>query len=160
MNCPIDPRRRRLLGAALVACPATWAAPGAARKVADFDAAVWAQLLRAGPRPAAYVFTTTWCSTCPAVFDLLHATIAAARQRVELAAVVMDAQGERALAQAHHYSGATRLYAFNGLESEIRHAVDPKWRNIAPYVVLLARDGTLRRTLGPPDAAALRAWLA
>lgn len=153
--------RRRALRAAL-AWPAfglvrpAVAAPG----VEDFDAATWARLQQSGPRPAAYVFTTTYCSTCPAVVELLHETIVAARQRVELAAVLMDAQGARALAHARHYHGLTRLYAFNGFEPEIRRAVDPKWRNITPYVVLLGRDGADQRVIGPPDAQRLRAWLA
>ena len=69
------------------------AAHAALGKALDFDASTWARLLRQGPRPAAYVFTTTYCSTCPDVFEQLHAAIVASRQRVELAAVVMDAQG-------------------------------------------------------------------
>lgn len=161
--------RRRLLTAAL-ALPGIAAsnqalaqhhhAQTAIKTVADFDAAVWQRLLREGPRPAAYVFTTTYCSTCPAVFELLHDTLRAAKARAELAAVVMDAQGERALVHAHHYRGVTRLYAFNGFEPEIRHAVDPKWRNVTPYVVLLDRQGRDQRVIGPPDAARLKAWLA
>lgn len=164
-----EPSRRMLLGAALtlpwlgmpvLAQAHADHAHAMPRKVVDFDASTWAHLLREGPRPAAYVFTTTYCSTCPAVFELLHKTIAASRQRVELAAVVMDAQGPRALAHAHHYTGATRIYAFDGFEPEIRQAVDPKWRNITPYVVLVGRSGGDRRVIGPPDAAMLKAWLA
>lgn len=166
MNSIFELRRRRLLSAALalpaLGLPLAVAAqrPGRDSVVLDFDAATWSRLLREGPRPAAYVFTTTYCSTCPAVFELLHASISAARQRIELAAVVMDEQGERALMHAHHYRGATRLYAFNGFEPEIRHAVDPKWRNITPYVALLGRQGSDQRVIGPPDASRLRAWLA
>lgn len=169
MNCISDPARRRLLAAGL-ALPAVYMpnralahdhkAQSAIKTVADFDAAAWTRLLREGPRPAAYVFTTTYCSTCPDVFDLLQATLRTTKARVELAAVVMDAQGERALVHARHYSGITRLYAFNGFEPEIRQAVDPKWRNITPYVVLLDRQGRTQRVIGPPDAARLRAWLA
>jgi len=59
----------------------------------------------------------------------------------------------------HHYRGCTRLYAFNGFEPEIRYAVDPKWRNITPYVVLLDPQGRDQRVIGPPDAARLQAWL-
>lgn len=161
MNSISESRRRALR--AVLALPALGLvrpAVAAAQGVADFDAATWARLLQSGPRPAAYVFTTTWCSTCPAVFELLHETITAARQRVELVAVVMDAQGARALAHAHHYQGITRLYAFQGFEPEIRRAVDPKWRNITPYVALLGRNGSDQRVIGPPDEGRLRAWLA
>ena len=169
MNSISDPGRRQLLAAAL-ALPALGLpgrapaqphhGPAATASVLDFDADVWARLLREGPRPAAYVFTTTYCSTCPAVFELLHAHITATRRQVELAAVVMDAQGARAQAHAHHYRGCTRLYAFNGFEPEIRYAVDPKWRNITPYVVLLDPQGREQRVIGPPAAARLQAWLA
>jgi hypothetical protein len=72
----------------------------------------------------------------------------------------MDAQGERALAHAHHYRGATRIYAFDGFEPEIRQAVDPQWRNITPYVVLLGRKGDPQRSIGPPEAARVQTWLA
>ncbi len=158
-------RRRRALLAAAVGLP--WSGVraqaghhGAAPAVLDFDASTWERLLRQGPRPAAYVFTTTYCSTCPAVFELLHGALAAARRKVELAAVVMDVQGERALVHAHHYRGMTRLFAFNGFEPEIRHAIDPKWRNITPYVVLLDARGGDQRVIGSPDADQLRRWLA
>lgn len=165
MNCYSDSRRRLL--AATLALPALALSRGVPAQpphgqaaVLDFDAAIWARLLRAGPRPAAYVFTTTYCSTCPAVFEQLDTHLTTLRRQVELAAVVMDAQGERALMHAHHYRGATRVYAFNGFEPEIRHAVDPRWRNITPYVVLLGRRGSDQRVIGPPTAAQLQAWLA
>ena len=77
-------------------------AQAAIKSVVAFDVDTWAPLLGKGPRPAAYVFTTTYCPTCPAAFDQLHAAVLASRQPVELAAVVMDVQGERALAHAHH----------------------------------------------------------
>lgn len=165
MSSPSDPRRRQLLALAALGLPLmagraqAEARSNHALPVHDFDASTWAQLLRRGPRPAAYVFTTTYCSTCPAVFELLRDTIVAARRPVALVAVVMDAQGERALAHAHHYRGITRLYAFNGFEPEIRYAIDPKWRNITPYVVLLDAQGRDQRVIGPPDAQRLRAWL-
>lgn len=135
-------------------------AQAAIKTVVPFDASTWTRLLRQGPRPAAYVFTTTYCATCPDAFDQLHAAVVAAKKQVELAAVVMDVQGERALAHAHHYQGATRIYAFAGFEPEIRQAVDPTWRNVTPYVVLIGRSGAVQRTIGPPDAAMLKAWLA
>lgn len=158
--------------AVLVAAAAAWLympnkalalankAQAAIKSVVPFDASTWARLVRQGPRPAAYVFTTTYCPTCPDAFDQLHAAVVAARQTVELAAVVMDVQGARALTHAHHYQGATRIYAFEGFEPEIRQTVDPKWRNVTPYVVLIGRSGAVQRTIGPPDAAMLKAWLA
>ena len=79
-------------------------------------------------------------------------------QPVELAAILMDVRGERALAHAHHYAGVTSIYAFDGFEPAIRQAVDPKWRNITPYVVLIDRKGAVQRVIGPPNAAQLKAW--
>jgi hypothetical protein len=43
-----------------------------ARSVLPFDEKTWTQLLAHGPRPAAYLFTTSYCSTCPAAFAVLH----------------------------------------------------------------------------------------
>lgn len=128
--------------------------------VADFDETTWAQLLKSGPRPAAYVFTTSYCPTCPDAFDKLHAFVAASRQKVALVAVLMDVQGARALAHARHYAGASQLYAFDGFEPAIRQSVDPKWPNVTPYVVLLGRHGTVQRSIGAPEAAMLKKWLA
>ena len=116
-------------------------------------------MLKSGPRPAAYVFTTTTCATCPEVFELLHEHIGAAGRSVALSAVVMDAQGAQALRHAHHYHGASRVYAFDGFAPAIRQAVDPQWRNITPYVVLLGPGGTVQRCIGPPSATMLSRWL-
>jgi hypothetical protein len=127
--------------------------------VADFDAATWTQLLKSGPRPAAYVFTNSFCATCPEAFDTLHHAVKAAGKPVPLAAILMDVQGDRALAHAHHYSGVTTIYAFDGFEPAIRQVVDPKWRNITPYVVLVGRNGKQQRVTGQPTAAQLKAWL-
>lgn len=127
--------------------------------VANFDTTTWAPLLAQGPRPAAYVFTNTFCATCPDAFETLHRAIQARGKPLELAAVVMDAQGKKALAYAHHYIGATRIYAFEGFEPEIRQTVDPQWRNVTPYIVLIGRKGDVQRVIGPPNQAQLKAWL-
>lgn len=134
-------------------------AHGAITTVADFDASTWTKLLRSGPRPAVYVFTNSFCATCPETFDVLQQAVAATGQPVEMSAILMDVQGERALAHAHHYAGVTKIYAFDGFEPAIRQAVDPKWRNITPYVVLVGRSGKLQRVTGQPNAAQLKAWL-
>lgn len=151
---------RRLLLASALLCVAPLASADRKPPVERFDAALWRNLLRSGPRPAAYVFTTTYCPTCPAVFEQLHAAARTARRDIEIAAVLMDAQGARARSHAHHYAGMTRLYAFDGFEPEIRHAVDPRWRNITPYVVLIDRHGADARCTGSPSEQLLQAWLA
>lgn len=166
-------KTRRNAVQALLLAGAVWALPqqvGAADHsahaahamtpaVIDFDTATWAPLLAKGPRPAAYVFTNTFCPTCPAAFEVLNKRVQAVGKPVELAAVVMDVSGTDALVHAHHYVGATHIYAFDGFEPEIRKTIDPKWRNITPYIVLIDRKGAVQRTIGPPDAAQLNAWL-
>ena len=134
-------------------------AQSATNKVADFNEETWAELLKHGPRPAAYVFTTTYCSTCPDAFEKLKTFIAASNKKVELAAVVMDVPAERALVHARHFAGATKLYAFDGFEPAIRQSVDPKWPNVTPYIVLLGHNGSVQRSIGPPDANMLKKWL-
>jgi hypothetical protein len=166
----VVPLTRRALLAAGAAFPLlSWSnqplapvhtAQAAINTVADFDETTWAQLLKSGPRPAAYVFTTSYCPTCPDAFDKLQAFVAASKQKVSLAAVLMDVQGPRALAHARHYAGASQLYAFDGFEPAIRQSIDPKWPNVTPYVVLLARNGTVQRSIGPPEAAMMKKWLA
>ena len=131
----------------------------AINNVADFNEDTWAGLLKNGPRPAAYVFTTTYCSTCPDAFEKLKAFIATSNRKVELAAVVMDVPAERALVHARHFAGATKLYAFDGFEPAIRQSVDPKWPNVTPYIVLLGPNGSVQRSIGPPDASMLKKWL-
>lgn len=161
--------RRNMLVAAAAFPLAAWAGPHAAHldtakpaldSVANFDETTWQELLRHGPRPAAYVFTASYCAACPDAFDKLHAFIAAARKKVALVAVVMDVQGAQALAHAHHYAGATKLYAFDGFEPAIRQSVDPKWPKVTPYVVLLGRNGSVQRSIGVPAPAMLKKWLA
>lgn len=128
-------------------------------KVMDFDASTWAQLMKTGPRPAAYLFTTSYCSTCPEAFEKIHAHVTAKHQPIPLMAVMMDVSGDQALRHAMHFQGMTQMYAFNGFEPEIRQSVDPQWPNITPYVVLIGKTGKVQRFIGPPTPAALRAWL-
>lgn len=165
----VAPARRRvlagiglspLLGLRNLANAQAGLAGGAIHAVADFDETTWAQLLHVGPRPAAYVFTTSYCSSCPDAFDKLRAFIQVSRQQVELAAVLMDVPSEQVAAHAHHYAGATRLYAFDGFAPAIRQSVDPKWPQVTPYVVLLGRQGMLQRSIGAPEPAVLKKWLA
>ena len=131
----------------------------AIKTVADFDETTWAHLLEHGPRPAAYVFTTTFCSTCPQVFEALDRHIRAKGKPIELAAVVMDVPPERVLAHPQHYVGSTRFYAFDGFAPAIRQSVDPNWPNVTPYVVLLDRKGAvLYRGIGTPGDKILSRW--
>jgi hypothetical protein len=132
---------------------------GAARSVLPFDETTWAQLLSQGPRPAAYLFTTSYCSTCPAAFAVLHDAVKNRSNPPPLNAVMMDVSGPQALRHASHLKGLSRMYAFDGFEPAIRQAVDPNWLNVTPYVVLVDARGQTQRVIGPPSPQMLRRWL-
>ncbi|WP_295519733.1 hypothetical protein [Limnohabitans sp. Rim8] len=128
--------------------------------VLPFDEKIWVQLLTQGPRPAAYLFTTSYCSTCPAAFAVLHDAVKKRATQPPLNAVMMDVLGPQALRHAKHFKGMTQMYAFDGFEPAIRQAVDPNWPNVTPYVVLVDRKGQAQRVIGPPPPEMLRRWLA
>lgn len=129
------------------------------RTVLPFDQKTWAHALRHGPRPAAYLFTTSYCSTCPAAFAVLHKAVQQRKDKPELNAVMMDVAGPQALRHAAHFKGMTQMYAFDGFEPALRQAVDPAWPNVTPYVVLIDARGQTQRVVGPPSPAMLKRWL-
>jgi hypothetical protein len=135
------------------------ATANAITEVSDFDETTWAGLLQGGPRPAAYLFTTSYCSTCPQAFAQLKRAVDQQHARVPLVAVMMDVGGAQAMRHALHFQGLTRMYAFDGFEPAIRQSVDPAWPNVTPYVVMIDKKGRVQRSIGPPIAKALRAWL-
>ena len=149
---------RIFLAGALLAC----AAPGwsqTALEATPFDETTWAGLASHGARPAAYLFTTSYCSTCPDAFEVLRKAVQQSGRAVPLAVVMMDIEGEQAVRHAHYFAGLTRLYAFDGFEPGIRQSVDPQWQNITPYIVLVDRQGSMQRMLGAPPPGALARWL-
>jgi hypothetical protein len=129
------------------------------RTVLPFDEKTWAHALHHGPRPAAYLFTTSYCSTCPAAFAVLHKAVQQLKDKPELNAVMMDVGGPQALRHASHFMGMSQMYAFDGFEPAIRQAVDPTWPNVTPYVVLIDARGQTQRVIGPPNATVLKRWL-
>jgi hypothetical protein len=130
------------------------------RTVLPFDEKTWAHALQHGPRPAAYLFTTSYCSTCPAAFAVLHKAVQQRKDKPELNAVMMDVAGSQALRHASHFKGMTQMYAFDGFEPAIRQAIDPAWPNVTPYVVLVDAKGHTQRVIGPPTPVMLKRWLA
>lgn len=129
------------------------------RQVLPFNQSTWSSMMQSGSKPAAYLFTTTYCSVCPQVFAELRAASRTMRPIPALHVVMIDAQGDEALRHAGHFPGLTRLYAFDGFEPAIREAVDPAWPNVTPYVVLVNVRGQVQRTLGSPNPAMLRRWV-
>ena len=130
------------------------------RTVLPFDEKTWVHALQHGPRPAAYLFTTSYCSTCPAAFAVLHKAMQKRKDKPELNAVMMDVAGPQALRHASHFKGMTQMYAFDGFEPAIRQAIDPAWPNVTPYVVLVDAKGQTQRVIGPPTPVMLKRWLA
>jgi hypothetical protein len=139
--------------------PQAQAKAPAPRTVLPFDEKTWAHALQHGPRPAAYLFTTSYCSTCPAAFEVLHKVVQQRKNKPELNAVMMDVTGPQALRHAVHFKGLSQMYAFDGFEPAIRQAVDPAWPNVTPYVVLIDARGQTQRTIGPPTPAMIKRWL-
>ncbi len=153
-----NPRRAGL--AAMLAL-ATGVALAAPRGVEAFDAAAW-QALQAGlKRPAVVVFSATWCANCPEVIDDLGAQLRARKLKADLVSVVMDvAPGEKDawLLRDAHYSQSDRLFAFAGAANALRYSVDPRWRGVTPYVVLLVPGTAPLAVSGAPSAVQFEAW--
>lgn len=149
---------RFVVGAALLSASAgALAAPPA---VQPFGLQTWGDLQRAGAMPQVVVFSTTDCSHCPTVIDQLAAALRKSPAKPRLVAVVMDGAGqEAALLTDRHYRQADALHVFDGDAVSLRYRVNPDWRGLTPYVVLLSARGVPRYFNGAPPAAALRAFL-
>jgi len=71
--------------------------------------------------------------------------------------VVIDGAGqEQELTRDRHYRKAQALYAFDGDAQALRHAVNPAWRGLTPYVALIPATGSTSFHSGAPSAAAWR----
>lgn len=145
--------------AALAAGSEVAAARPAPLQVQAWNEHTWASLRAKGPRPAAYMFTASYCSTCLKAYGVVRQAAQGSRHQIEWVAVLTDVIGEQAQSYAAHLPGLTKLYAFDGFEPAIRQSVDPSWANITPYIVLEDRQGQLQRVLGTPDASTLQRWL-
>ena len=155
--------RRHLVGASLaLACFVSFGvAQAAPPRVEPFDAQTWTTLKTQTKENLLVVFTTTWCAVCPQTFDALANAIDQRTVNARLVGVVMDrAPGEDdpALLANAHYRRTARLFAFDGQEAALRHAVDPSWRAVTPYVVFQAPGQPPRTRLGTPSAAELAQW--
>jgi hypothetical protein len=149
---------RFAFGAALLS---TSAGPLAApATVQPFGPQTWGDLQRAGAKPQVVVFSTTDCSHCPAVIDGLATSLRKSALKPRLVVVVMDGAGQEAeLLADRHYRQADALHAFDGDAVNLRYRVNPDWRGLTPYVVLLPAGGGPRYFNSAPPAGALRALL-
>ena len=156
--------RHRRRGAALVFAAVMLAAgvpsaPSAAPRVEPFDAEVWSRLKSTLPRPAVVVFTTSYCATCPEVFEGLGAEIRMRRPGAPLVAVVLDGESLGRRPREAHLARADRLFVFRGQqEAALRHAVDPSWRGVTPWVALIGADGAVTFGGGTPTRDRLETW--
>lgn len=144
-----------LLAAVLVNAPAS-AAP---REMERFDASTWSRL-KQSPEPSAVVFTTTDCVHCPGAIDRLSREIARRGMKASIVAVVMDPvdSGDDALLHDVHYRQVDRLFVFAGQAASLRYGVDPRWRGVTPYIVLLGPGTAPLMRAGPPAQELLDAW--
>lgn len=159
MFCPSIPDRLRRLALLLVLiCPLAFATSS---QVQSFTAATWDELLATRNGPLVVVFSTTDCTHCPKAIDQIAATLGRKGRRARLAVVVMDGAEQEGVWQSEPwYRRADHLYAFDGSAAAIRHRVNPAWRGITPYVVLLPATGVPQFFNGAPPAATLRNFLA
>jgi hypothetical protein len=124
-----------------------------------FDSTTWNSLQHSLSRPAAVVFTATYCESCPQVLAKLHTELADHTGSDEsLIAVVIDGAEDLSAVQAEHYS-AHRVFVFDGDEVALRYGVDPKWHGETPLVALLPKHGKPVMVAGMPNAKELASWL-
>ena len=92
----------------------------AAPRFEEFTTATWARWQRDLPRPAIVVFSTTYCPTCPQVFNDLAQSVKRAGAAVALIAVIMDIDGLPRVERLEHFRLADRLFVFRGNEAALR----------------------------------------
>ena len=160
------PRSLRLFRALGVLC-ALWAtaallpAHAAPRAVEVFDRPAWAALQARLTAPPIVVFTATYCAHCPAVMAQLAQDKRRLQPAAQLIAVVIDAvpgEDDAKLLRDPHHRQLDRLFAFKGQAAALRHAVDPSWRGITPYIAFLHPGEPPRWVTGPPQPPDLAAW--
>ncbi|MBI5255498.1 MAG: hypothetical protein HY855_03285 [Burkholderiales bacterium] len=168
---PAAPRRRQVLrrliglsGALGLAGLPGLPARAAPRTVEPFDADTWRALraeVEARRQPMLVAFSATWCGVCPEVLSQLAQDPRRLHSGVPLLVVISDlAPGEadaRLLATAHH-AQADRVLAFDGNPAAIRHAVDPGWRGVTPYLAWLAPGQAPEFVAGAPPLQHTARW--
>jgi len=128
------------------------------RPLESFGNSTWSSLQKELPRPAAVVFTATYCATCPQVLKQLATTLRERHLDAPLVAVVIDDADPATLA-IEHYALAQRIFVFDGDEAALRYSVDPQWHGETPFVALLSRQGPAQWITGIPSKKQLALWL-
>src|SRR5574343_474378 len=124
---------------------------GAAVSVQPFTRTGWADLQQAENGRAVVVFSSTDCAHCPGVIRTLAGEIARAGRPVRLYVVVLAGAGQEAHLQDDPvYRLAHRLHVVTDEELPVRHAVNPAWHGLTPYIVLLTPGSLPAYHLGLP----------
>ena len=131
----------------------------AERSIENFDEHTWDSLQRSVARPAAVVFTATYCESCPQVFQKLNTELEKKHIEAALIAVVINGAEDPTSLNAEHYATAQRLFVFDGDEASLRYRVDPSWRGVTPFVALLPKHGAPVLVTGMPSSQELARWL-
>jgi predicted membrane-bound spermidine synthase len=124
----------------------------APKGVEYFQSTTWTKFQSELPKPHIVVFSTTDCGHCPDVVLEISKAIKAGGKKVYLSVVVMDGLSHLDyLLSAPHYLVADKVFAFDGQANAIRHAVNPSWRGLTPYVALIPSRGEVDFILGNPS---------
>lgn len=127
--------------------------------VEPFSPGLWTRWGSTLPRPAVVVFTRTTCAVCPEVIHALRVRMQERQVTTPLRVVYLDGE---ALSDSQGHSAplaGERVFASFGQEAALRHAIDPGWRGVTPYVALFGRDGRLQFSAGMPSEDRLEEWL-
>ncbi|MBH9577554.1 hypothetical protein [Inhella proteolytica] len=112
-----------------------------------FGPQTFQQLQQQVQAPTWLVFSATYCGNCPAVVAGLR------RQHAGMPLwLVLTDDGEET-----HPLPAERRWRFEGHELALRHAVNPQWKGITPYLALLRPGQAPLFALGQPSNAQLQA---
>ena len=83
----------------------------------------------------------------------------ALRAQASFSAVVLDGESLGRRPREAHLARADRLFVFRGQqEAALRHAVDPSWRGVTPWVALIGADGAVTFGGGTPTRDRLETW--
>jgi len=126
-------------------------------KVELFDQKTWPAITATQKEPAIVIFSATYCVHCPAVIEKLANDKAKYGNKVSLIGVVMD--GHPSLKTKPPYNLVDRLFVFEGNEQAVRYTVNPDWRGVTPYTVLLSPGKAPRYIAGPPSEQDLQQFL-
>lgn len=114
-----------------------------------FTAETWSQMLKTIPRPAVIMFTSSDCTHCPGTLKNLRRIREEQRLKWSLSIVQIDEE-------AYDFGDANDArWRFAGNIQRLQYSVNPKWRGITPYIVLLHSDGGTEFILGAPGKAQL-----